>query len=126
MQPHFDHCSSVWGTCGVTLQKLQNRAAHVLTFSNYDVNAGQLLEILGWKNLDRQIKSLQKRFNIRTSLQVTFSVFRKVFIIKGETLRLLRTNSANETFELRKLEFLTHLLERCLLEVHSRTRRKTF
>ena len=59
MQPHFDYCSSVWGTCGVTLQKLQNRAAHVLTFSNYDVNAGQLLEILGWKNLDRQ-RNIQK------------------------------------------------------------------
>ena len=48
----------VWGTCVVTLrdklQKLQSRAARVLTFSNYDVNAGQLLEILGWKNLDRQ------------------------------------------------------------------------
>ena len=42
IQPHFDYCSTVWGTCGVTLQdklqKLQNRAAHVLTFSNYDVN----------------------------------------------------------------------------------------
>ena len=55
IQPHFDYCSTVWGTCGVTLQdklqKLQNRAARVLIFSNYDVNAGQLLEILGWKNL---------------------------------------------------------------------------
>lgn len=36
---------------------------------------------------------------------------RKGFI-KGETLRLLRTNSVKETFELRKLEFLTRLLER--------------
>ena len=35
-------------------QKLQNRAARVLTFSSYDADAGQLLEILGWKNLDRQ------------------------------------------------------------------------
>ena len=63
IQPHFDYCSTVWGTCGVTLQdklqKLQNRAARVLTFSNYDVNAGQLLEILGWKNLDRQ-RNIQK------------------------------------------------------------------
>ena len=32
--------------------------------------------------------------------------------IKGETLRLLRTNSIKEIFELRKLEFLTRLLER--------------
>ena len=32
--------------------------------------------------------------------------------IKGETLRLLRTNSVKETFELGKLEFLARLLER--------------
>ena len=32
--------------------------------------------------------------------------------IKGETLRLLRTNSVKETFELWKLEFLARLLER--------------
>ena len=32
--------------------------------------------------------------------------------IKGEILRLLRTNSVKEIFELRKLEFLTCLLER--------------
>ena len=38
---------------------MQNRAALVLSFSNYDVNAGQLLEILGWKNLDRQ-RNIQK------------------------------------------------------------------
>jgi len=65
MQPHFDYCSTVWGTCGVTLQnklqKLQNRAACVLTFTNYDVNTEQLLEILWWKNLDRQRNNLYKR-----------------------------------------------------------------
>jgi len=43
-----------WVTLQNKLQKLQNRAAPVLTFSNYDVNAEQLPEILGWKNLDRQ------------------------------------------------------------------------
>ena len=36
----------------------------------------------------------------------------KTGFIKGETLRLLRTNSVKEIFELRKLEFLTCLLER--------------
>ena len=61
IRPHFDYCSTVWGTCGVQdkLQKLQNRAARVLTFSNYDVDAGQLLEILGWKNSYRQ-RNIQK------------------------------------------------------------------
>lgn len=41
IRPHFDHCSSVWGECSVTdkPQKLQNRAARVITKSNYDVSA---------------------------------------------------------------------------------------
>ena len=31
------------------LQKVQNRAARVLTFSNYDADAGYLFELLRWK-----------------------------------------------------------------------------
>ena len=44
IQPHFDYCNIVWGNCGITLrnkvQKLQKRAARVLTYSSYDVDAG--------------------------------------------------------------------------------------
>ena len=54
-QPHFDYCNIVWGNCEITLrnkvQKLQNRAARVLTCSSYDVDAGHLFKPLGWKNL---------------------------------------------------------------------------
>ena len=39
LQSPFDYCSLVWGNCGKTLsnklQKLQNRAAHERTSSNY-------------------------------------------------------------------------------------------
>ena len=53
IQPHFDYCNIVWGNCGITLQnkvqKLPNRAAHVLTYSNYDAAAGHLFELLRWK-----------------------------------------------------------------------------
>jgi hypothetical protein len=38
------------------LQKLQNRAARVLTSSNYDTNAEYLIEKLSWKNLESQRK----------------------------------------------------------------------
>ena len=58
VKPHFDYCDIVWGNCGITLrdklQKLQNRAARVLTFSNYDADAPELFEFQGWKNLARQ------------------------------------------------------------------------
>ena len=36
------------------LQKLQNRAARVLTFSSYDTNADVLIDKLGWKKLSSQ------------------------------------------------------------------------
>ena len=49
IQPHFDYFYIVWGNCGITLQnkvqKLQNRAARVLTNSNYDADAGHLFEL---------------------------------------------------------------------------------
>ena len=58
IHPHFSYCNTVWGNCGITLrnklQKPQNRAARVLTFLDYDEDAGYLFELLGWKNLARQ------------------------------------------------------------------------
>ena len=55
IQPHFDYCNIVWGNCEITLrnkvQKPQNRAVRVLTYSGYDVDAGHLFKLLGWKNL---------------------------------------------------------------------------
>ena len=57
VQPHFDYCSIVWGNCGKMLservQKLQNRAARILTSSSYDADARFLLQ-LGWKDLITQ------------------------------------------------------------------------
>ena len=44
--------SIVWGNCGKKLsnklQKLQNRAAHVITSSNYDVDVDSLSHKLSW------------------------------------------------------------------------------
>ena len=52
VQPHFNYCNIVWGNCGVALQdelqKLQNRAASVLTYSNYDAHVNNLFELLRW------------------------------------------------------------------------------
>ena len=37
-----------------TAEITANRAARVSTFSNYDADATELFEFLGWKNLARQ------------------------------------------------------------------------
>ena len=71
IQPHFDYCSVVWDNCSKTLadklQKLQNRAARVLTFSNYDTSADPLIQKLGWKKLEIQRK-IQKAVMVYKSL----------------------------------------------------------
>ena len=58
VQPHLDYCSSVWGSCSKSLfqklQKLQNRAARVITFSNYVRSTDELLRMVNWVKLDRQ------------------------------------------------------------------------
>ena len=58
IQPHFGYCSIVWDNCGKTLserlQKLQNRAAHILTSCSYDADARYLLQKLSWKDLITQ------------------------------------------------------------------------
>ena len=52
------HCNIVWDDCGKILfdrlQKLQNRAADVLTFSKYDADDNRLFRQLNWKDLSTQ------------------------------------------------------------------------
>ena len=49
------------------LQKLQNRAARILTFSSYKTNADFLIEELGWRKLESQRKN-QKAIMVYKSL----------------------------------------------------------
>ena len=55
IQPHFDYCNVVWGTCnkGLSekLQRLQNRAARILMSASYDSNLDDLFRALGWRRL---------------------------------------------------------------------------
>ena len=60
MQPYFDYCCVVWGNCNKSLatklQKLQNRAARILTFPPYDASVDNLFTSLAWKKLEAQRK----------------------------------------------------------------------
>ena len=59
VQPHFSYCCSVLGCCGATklkaLQKLQNRAAGVVTSSPFDTPAAPLLQLLRWLSIEKLI-----------------------------------------------------------------------
>ena len=64
IQPHFDYCCSVWDELGDTLatkllQKLQNRAARIITRSSYDADSGALLTLLQLDNLSIRRKKIK-------------------------------------------------------------------
>ena len=60
MQPYFDYCDVVWVDCSKTradkLQKLQNRAAQIITRADYSIRSSYVLNSLGWSNLEERRK----------------------------------------------------------------------
>ena len=64
VEPHFRYCCSVWGCAGSTdisqLQKLQNRAARIITKSSFDTPSRPLIVELGWKTIEELIGNESK------------------------------------------------------------------
>ena len=58
MLAYFDYCTEVWGSLGKflsdRLQKLQNRAARIITFSGYEHRSTDILNDLGWETLEQR------------------------------------------------------------------------
>ena len=56
VMPYFNYCSTVWGNISKGLsdkfQKLQNRAARILTFSGYETRSRVLFDEFGWERLE--------------------------------------------------------------------------
>ena len=61
VEPHFRYCCPVWGAAGITvlqkLQKLQNRAARIVTNSPYEAHSQPLIQKLGWPTIQELIES---------------------------------------------------------------------
>ena len=60
VQPYFDYCDVVWSDCSKTradkLQKLQNRAARIITRADYSIRSTAVLNSLEWSNLEEREK----------------------------------------------------------------------
>ena len=60
VQAYFDYCDVVWGDCSKTradkLQKLQNRAARIITRADYSIRSSDVLNSLEWSNLEERRK----------------------------------------------------------------------
>ena len=59
VDPHIRYCCSVWGCTGDTilqkLQKIQNRAARIVTNSPFDEASLPLISQLGWLNIREMV-----------------------------------------------------------------------
>ena len=60
VQPYFDYCDVVWSDCSKIraekLQKLQNRAARIITRADYSIRSSAVLNSLEWSNLEEREK----------------------------------------------------------------------
>ena len=96
IDPHFRYCCAVWGVCGLTeiqnLQKLQNRAARIITDSNYDAPSKPLIETLGWMTIEKVIQR-----------ETLVMVFKSVNGLSPQYLsELFVTSSTNACYNLRR------------------------
>ena len=77
VQPYFDYCDVVWGDCSKTcadkLQKLQNRAAWIITWVNYSIRSSYVKNSLEWSNLEERGK--------RHLLITMFKVFNNYYLM---------------------------------------------
>ena len=63
--PHLDYGCVVWDGLdkglSTRVQKLQNRAARIITRSSYDVRSTDILATLGWETLEKRRSNMKKK-----------------------------------------------------------------
>ena len=100
IQPYFDYCSAVWDGLNITLndklQKLQNRAARIITKSRYDTSSSELFGKLGWDNLLVRRKKHRAILMFKTVNDLTPHYLRELFQSRSTGYNL--RNSENTLF----------------------------
>ena len=92
---HFDYCSLVWDNCcdylKNRLQKLQNRAARIITGKTYEVSSEDVLKELDWQPLNQRYKN-NKLIFMHTKMPPSIS---NMFKIRTNDRYDLRSNNNN-------------------------------
>ena len=95
----------VWGNCNnilvINFQKLQNRAAGILTFFNYDADAEPLLERLGWKRLADRRKFHMATMAYKSLNDLAPEYLKAKFVNRSSTLPIVywETEQTNSLFQ---------------------------
>ena len=100
VEPYFRYCSPVWGNAGVTyiekLQKLQNRAAKLITNSPFDATALPVIRALQWPTVRELIYFESQKMVFRSLNRDAPSYMNKMFTrVNNSTARSLRNADVN-------------------------------
>ena len=107
VEPHFRYCCSVWGCAGFTdikqLQKLQNRAARIITNSSFDAPSRPLIDSLGWKTIDELVSSESKIMVFKSLNEMAPQYLCDLFIRNSTcSVKSLRSTGTDMRLPLRK------------------------
>ena len=101
IMPHFDYCSPVWdclsGYLSDKLQKLQNRAARVITKSPFDASSNHLLSTLSWERLSLRRKKQKALMMYKTMNDLAPEYLQSLFSQRHSALYNLRNSEGRPT-----------------------------
>ena len=84
VKPHLSYCCSVWGCCNESkinvLQKIQNRAARMVTNSPYNASAAPLMQNLGWSTVSDLIRRETATLTYKSLNSLAPEYLKKLFI----------------------------------------------
>ena len=96
---HFDYCSLVWDNCSDyllnKLQKLQNRAARVITGRTYETRSKDVLKELNWQPLSERLNRNKCIFMHKIKNNVMPQSVIEMFKIKENQVYQLCSNNIN-------------------------------
>ena len=111
---HFDYCSLVWDNCCEyltdKLQKLQHRAARIITGRTYDVSSDDVLKELNWEPLKQRYKINKTIFMHKVRNDIMPSFLTNLFKIKINDRYDLRSNNNNYVLGKPKTNFMKKAL----------------
>ena len=96
---YFDYCSLVWDTCSnyliENLQKLQNRAARVISGKTYEIRSREILSDLGWQPLEKRMKFKKAAFMYNIKHNNLSKPMKDMFEISNNEFHNLRSNAVD-------------------------------
>ena len=110
VQPHFDYCSLAWDIGNVysleKQQKMQNRAAGVITGRSYEVKSETILQDLGWQPLIEKWRENKVAFMYKAKNGKYLTTITDIFNVKINENYNLRNYDCDFSIKKPKTNFL--------------------